>query len=626
MTGYRIGKTVIHNFLAFSDAEFDFSIPGLTVVEGKIQGVAGCDSNGSGKSALLEAPVWAITGRTIREECSGDKVIRNGVSDGCFVDVSIAGPKSIRIIRYRGHNKHGNKVVLYVDGKDVSRGTSVQTDVAIEEELGLDFDTFLNTVAFGARAEVRSFFFASDAERKKIMDRLLGLQVYERAQAIARAQLREKAAELDPLTTERLSLGFAVDAKLKSIEDLRSLPTHDIVDINDEQLRLRAVRRQIEDIKAQRIAAEHVLSEASSAHRDAMRLHDRAMEQHRKDRDAALREVATKRANAKGHLDAAKQLSDRADRADRLRDANCPTCVQPVSSSTARRLSAALLEEASTAKEAAAKLHKEADVLQQHIDKVSMPVPPSDANVRKAEAAIQSCEQAAKTAKARREQLQTLVDSMQSVYDDVAAKVAKAEEQLRDFQRKLRENEEKQVKIKAEIVDLDFWVTAFGNSGVKSFIIESELPTINETATRYARRLLGDGAFVRLKPTTKLKTQAVEREKMVVEAGIPGCAQSYANASKGQRRRLDLSLILAFRAVVSARSACPFDQLFADELFDGVDATGVDCVIEILKEVSAKCPVVLVTHDSVLSSAGDRRVLVVHDGESASIPHGQRSS
>jgi DNA repair exonuclease SbcCD ATPase subunit len=154
---------------------------------------------------------------------------------------------------------------------------------------------------------------------------------------------------------------------------------------------------------------------------------------------------------------------------------------------------------------------------------------------------------------------------------------------------------------------------------VKSFVIESEIPQINAIATNYARRLLGQGAFVRISPTKKLKTTDDTREELLVEAGIPGCAQSYSGASKGQRHRLDLALILAFRSVVAARSACPFDQLFADELFDGVDATGVDCVVEILQEISAQCPVVLVTHDARLKSVGDRRVVVAHDGKCATL-------
>lgn len=196
--------------------------------------------------------------------------------------------------------------------------------------------------------------------------------------------------------------------------------------------------------------------------------------------------------------------------------------------------------------------------------------------------------------------------------DEVRSKVA-------DLQAELSNNLDAQKVVKDEITRIEFWVQAFGNGGVKSFVIESEIPRINAIATNYARRLLGQGAFVRVAATKKLKTSDQEREELTVEAGIPGCAQSYAGASKGQRHRLDLSLILAFRTVVAARSACPFDQLFADELFDGVDATGVDCVVEILHEISKTCPVLLVTHDARLKSVGDRRVVVVHDGTSATL-------
>lgn len=620
MTGYRIGKTVIHNFLAFADATFDFSRPGLTVVEGRIRGVPGCDSNGSGKSALLEAPVWAITGKTIREECGGDKVIRNGTNDGCFVDVTISGPKSIRIVRYRGHATHGNKVVLYVAGQDVSRGTSVQTDVAIEAELGLDFDTFLNTVAFGARAEVRSFFFATDAERKRIMDKLLGLEVYERAQSLARAQLQEAVKQFEPLSREEISLGFAIEEKSKVIDSLCEEPIYDLTDIQDQQLIVRSKDRQIASLKADMTAAKQIANEAEQKHRDALRRHDRAVEQYQRDRDTTLREMATKASEAATHDTARAKLRAKADAASKHIDTECPTCLQQITKSSARNVTTVLAKQVQEHHDAAVALRAQADELRKQLAQVKPPEPPPPDSAKSLSDAVRELEHAVRLVTVEKKNAEDRLRTMREVTDGVKDRLQAQVTERQRLEAKKAENLTKQVKLKEQMADLDFWVSAFGNSGIKSFVIESELPKINETATRYARRLLGDGAFVRIRPTTKLKTQqTVEREKMQVEAGIPGCAQSYANASKGQRRRFDLSLILAFRAVVSARSACPFDQLFADELFDGVDATGVDCVIEILKEVAAKCPVILVTHDALLSSAGDRRVVVTHDGEFARI-------
>ena len=206
----------------FSELRYS-SLPGLTAVEGEITGVAGCGSNGSGKSALAEAPVWAITGNLLRSRCKGDDVIRIGSKGGCLVDTTLHGAHTIRIVRHRGHAVHGNKVFLFVDGKDVSRGTSTQTDAAIARELGLDFTTFCNTVAFGARSDVKSFFSATDAERKQVMDRLLGLEAFERARSLASKRLNDAKSRLDTLMTLQMNQGFVLEEKRDAIRALRDV-------------------------------------------------------------------------------------------------------------------------------------------------------------------------------------------------------------------------------------------------------------------------------------------------------------------------------------------------------------------------------------------------------------------
>lgn len=619
MTGYRIGKTVMRNFLAFERAKFDFSRPGLTVVEGEISNAVGCDSNGAGKSALLEAPVWAVTGRTIRERCRGDDVVKLGSKGGAMVDCTINGPKSVRIVRHRAHATHANKVFLYVDGKDVTRGTTQQTDVAIEEELGLDFTTFLNTVAFGARQEVRSFFFASDADRKRVLDKLLGLGAFERAQVLAKARMREKIAALDPLMNRQMAIGYAIEDKRDTLRALEQLPGVDLVELRNQKIAVNANARRVKLLSSSVDRARADLVDAEKAHADKMRVHDRAVDAMHRAVRVLEAEAAKLDEQAAAATRTADSLDARANRVVALSGGDCPVCASPVTEDRAQDVSVALREEAQEQRSAAKKKKRRADEARARISSIERPEPPSGDSVKThqldyelrrdeltaAQAALKSSrdklavlEDARKQAKASRDELRT----------DVA-----------DLQQELSGNIEQQNSIKAEISRYEFWVQAFGNGGVKSFVIESEIPRINSIATNYAQRLLGQGAFVKLRATKKLKTKEEEREELSIDAGIPGCAQSYAGASKGQRHRLDLSLILAFRAVVAARSACPFDQLFADELFDGVDATGVDCVVEILQEIAATCPVVLVTHDARLKSVGDRRVVVHHDGSGAEL-------
>ena len=58
----KINKIKIKNFYSFKDASLDFTTySGLTLIKGKNNDTKG--SNGSGKSALVEALFFALTGR-----------------------------------------------------------------------------------------------------------------------------------------------------------------------------------------------------------------------------------------------------------------------------------------------------------------------------------------------------------------------------------------------------------------------------------------------------------------------------------------------------------------------------------------------------------------------------------
>lgn len=615
MTSYRIGLTKARDFLPFKELEFDFSQPGLTVVEGEIVGQQGCDSNGSGKSALIEAPVWAITGRCIRERYKGDDVIRLGSKLGARVEVNLIGPKDIRIVRYRKDKKNASKVFLFVDGEDVSLGTSQQTDKRIEAELGLDFTTFMNTVAFGARAEVRSFFFAADAERKRIMDILLGLGVFAAAQTLAKQKARALADEKDALMTKQLNEGFEKGALEDSLRKVQDAVGVDPIELGDARILARRLQVELESQQAVLDQAEKDLDAEDAAHRAEVRTYERAMDAHN-DAVERYRKVSVRHErDAAGHTRDAQRANETADRLRGFKKdgSPCPTCLQPIDKKAAAGIIQDLEAEASAAEAKAAEAEKEAQAALASIDELVEPEEPSNW-------AVSTVHEEVGIERAKRDDLKARVAAAKKHLTSLEDLAKRATTEVDTIQAKidaltdsLDKNLRKQGVIGDKLDRIQFWVDGFSNAGLKSFVIEAELPEINRIATSYAQRLLGAGAYVRLQATRQLKSKDEQREEMVVEAAIPGCTESYAGASKGQRHRLDLALILAFRDVVSARSASPFDQLFADELFDGVDPTGVDCVVELATEVAESCPVLLVTHDPRLKSVGDRLVTVRHE-------------
>lgn len=90
-------RIILHNFMSFGDADLHFNDEGFIRVSGINENpFDNAGSNGSGKSSLWEAIVWAITGETIR----GTKQIVNLYGeDGCFVELHLTIDGDNYIIR-----------------------------------------------------------------------------------------------------------------------------------------------------------------------------------------------------------------------------------------------------------------------------------------------------------------------------------------------------------------------------------------------------------------------------------------------------------------------------------------------------------------------------------------------
>lgn len=635
MGGYKIGPVRLRNFGPFKEAAYDFSQPGLTAIEGEFVG-HGCDSNGSGKSYLLDAIAWALYGRTLRERVAKDDVVRllfqraggtlevqrdkRGTpvrpDEGCTVEVHlVSGPKPLRVVRHQGHPTLGNRVELYVGKTPVTMGRDAMTQEMIEQTIGLDYRTFVNSVAFGAGDDVRSFFSATDSERKQIMERILGLEVYAQAEKVARARLRSKQADLEASERKLESLREALASQKRILAEVVSKE-----DIERKRERLEQARRRtrklqrIADRKAARVAgARKKMKALEIAAREAERMYRGALTKF-EDRRATLKrklQTATHAAlEARAEMKSAK---GKGEHVASLSGTTCPTCKQAVPAAFAKKVKAVAARKCREHEAAAVKIERETIApLQAKLDKLKEPERPNTDTYDAARTRWQKRKNVADTAAAKAEGAREAEGEFERELAEAKARSAKVAAQVQETAGKIADLDGSLGNLRGELLQLEFWIEGFGNAGIKSFLIEAEIPIINRIATRYARRLLGPGARVQLSATRELKTGG-QREELVVHGVIPGCTVSYANASKGQKKRLDLCVLLAFRDVVARRSTKAFEQFFADELFDGLDETGEDFVVELLRELASACPVALVTHSPRLKSIGDRIVTVRHE-------------
>lgn len=605
------------NFGPFLEATCNFAREGLTVIEGQ-SSLPGCDSNGAGKSFLFDGVSWCAFGRCVRPDYKGDDVIHLG-QKWCAVIVAFEGDgPSIRIERYRNHPDHASKVRLFIGGKNRTRGTNAQTELVIITALGLDYTAFANSVAFGTREDVKSFFAATDTERKAILERLLGLERYAAAEKVARARSKKLAGELEGDEDRLTMLAAQIEGSRTTLDSLR-----ESLDPDALQTKLNDALNDLDDAEARSEQSGNLWERATKLHEQAeaiLVVKESVFQEERADFDEAweaadgahseaLQEASTVRGSK-------RVLATQRDDLSELSGAECPTCKQEVPKQYVSTALAKLAGEISKLSAGVATATGKAELHKQDRDSIKPPSRPDDKIEIRAAGYVKRCKTMVTAIGVDIQRHTEAIAYWKAQLAKASGQIVKAEKSVADKTTAHAELSKAIAPKQRQLHLLGFWIEGFGNKGLKSFLIEAEIPAINRLALTYACQLLGEGATVKLSATTLLKSGA-SREKLSVEGSIPGCTKTYRGASSGQKKRMDLALLLAFRDLVARRAARSLRQLFADELFDGLDRTGVEYVTEMLRGVAKDCPVALVTHDDRLKHIGDSLLTVKHDGEQA---------
>ena len=225
-------KLSIRNFLSYRENVPPLDFAGLHVA-------CLCGDNGHGKSALLDAITWSLWGQA-RGQVQDDLVTYGAdearveldfaVRDGCF--------RAIRSRRRAGSRRRQGAtdlqlVTLSHDGSpgQIVSGNSIrETQAKIEQLVGMDYETFINS-AFLLQGRADEFTNKTPAERKAVLASILGLESYDRFQTRARERVTEKRSESD-----RLSGG---------LEQMQS----DLAAIGDPEQELQTVNANISDIE-----------------------------------------------------------------------------------------------------------------------------------------------------------------------------------------------------------------------------------------------------------------------------------------------------------------------------------------------------------------------------------------
>ncbi|PSQ86352.1 MAG: SMC family ATPase [Bacteroidetes bacterium QS_3_64_15] len=239
--------------------------------------------NGEGKSALLDAMTWAVWGEA--RKSSGrrkpdEELIRIGTRHmKVSFTFDLEGTR-YRVVRSFSRSETGKTTSsdLEFQLKDaegdsyrpLTGSTQRETQARIDDTLGLDYDTFINS-AFLLQGRSDEFTQKSPSQRKEILTRILNLSRYEALEDKARdhwraAKEREQraAAEVDRL-----------EDALEEVPEWEE--TRDTVreEIKDQEETLSALREKEKKLTQERADLEAKDREADSIQESIQALEDR---------------------------------------------------------------------------------------------------------------------------------------------------------------------------------------------------------------------------------------------------------------------------------------------------------------------------------------------------------------
>jgi DNA repair exonuclease SbcCD ATPase subunit len=604
----RFLSMALQNFLSHSNTTINLDRRGIIGVAGNVSGSTMSNSNMAGKTALLvDSLLFALFGRTLRGYRGRDVVNWQAKKD-CLVRLGgvTAGGQIFAILRPQLHSKIQKPQLIL--GDEVYEGDKDIEKIIHQQILGgITYESFVAAAIFG-KGGMRFFTQLEDAERKKILDEILGLTPISKFLQITKSRVGFHTAQINELSvqlrenqsayTQAQKTQQALAAQLKAFEKEKT---------EKKQQLGQAIIRQHNEVQKHR----KVVADTKEKLRRALVHRDAALAVSTKARGKQQLAVQTQQRYETEYgavLIKLRDIEKEIESVGRLKG-KCPVCHTEVTKKHVQSVSSQLQLNIK-------KIWAESATLRGRVDTFKTAVATAVAAVSAAEGKLAEAVQAARTldaeqtnalaavelAAGRLQQLQSEEKQLVDQHSEQEAMFQKVSDEVKDL---LEQSKLIAAATKLVTTDLalqNFWSEGFGNRGIKSYLMDGVIPRLNARAEYYSGILTDGELSVVFDTQTELKS-GESREKLDVRVTVQGRGGVYKGCSDGTQRRADIIAALALGDLAASRVGQPIRLAILDEIFDGLDETGIDKAMQLLGHLKdERESVFVITHNDRLAS------------------------
>lgn len=534
------------NFIAVGNQfiEIDLDTNNITLCHG---------INGSGKSQIIDAICYVLFNKAYRN-INLPQLINNVNKKQLLVELEFSISDREYMIR-RGMKP--TIFEIYQDGSLINQSSANKDYQEMLEKniLGMNEKTFRQIVVLGS-ANFIPFMQLSPAARREIIEDLLDIQVFSIMNNLLKERISKNKDEVNNIINKIELQETKIKLNKKHIEEIRQ---------NNEEL-IKSKQTKINELKDKE---KHVLSDIDEILLENEKLNKKIEKSVKRKLDEIL---GIKLELEKKQKPLAKEKSFYEN------THICPTCDQQI---TENFIKDKLLVIETKQRKLKDKLAKLEPIISEYQDSY------------KQEEAIKSSIQKNNN---RYTELIFEVDSIKKIINankkDIEELQARnnskdnptIEEQLISERETLAVYFEDKKKLLEERETYSIASSLLKDGGIKSVIIKQYIPLINKTINNYLKILDFHDVFV-LDETFKESIMTPGKEN-----------RNYNSFSEGEKMRIDLSILFAWRAIAKARNSAATNLLILDEIFDSaLDYDGMDGFAEMLKTLTTNTNTFIIT-------------------------------
>lgn len=646
----RLLELTAENALCFDDVRLDLAHQGLCAVLGEKVGSSAQNSNGSGKTSLYELIHFALFNKSLRGSTLDEIVNWNNPKKGAKLQLVFEGKGNrwYGIERYRNHPRHKNKSQLYYNDLDATQpleqwptvnwGDKKERELKLQDALGFDREMFEALFLFGIGST--RFSTLGDSGQKKLLEQVLSLSLYAEAATKARKEKEHHESQIE--------IGESTLEQLKRMEK-RSQVQHDLhLERSQEWQRNQGKIEEEQKAKMQKLSEEiqaqkenvQLLNIVGPLDRDEYLQELENVAQAYEALNQRIHQAESRFQERHQHLiqEKTKQstlyqqyVADRVELEAHQAAGTCPLCGHEADQGLCASKIATLKDNM-----------EQASAIWQKADQDLRALEAAMENVRKENAKEKKAlEQKEQIAKDELERVTKAEDAWKVAWhkqkdleDDLAGlrRIAAKEKrevsnpwtQIVEIALGALEKDRQEVEKKAqeledsrtEIQLLKVVQKLLGPKGVRSFLFESLVPELNARWLHYSQIVSGGQLVAQISVTSETKNKEI-REKISLWVETPSRRAPYNTKSNGEKRRIDLPILFGLQDIAVMRNVSA-GLCLLDEVFESVDESGVEGVIQLLREVVMRphtSTIFAITHNQDLASLFDRHLTVKMENE-----------